>query len=132
MEVLSGLVVVSFGAFLIGLAVLIGIQPQLAERVLRSFASSARAHYTEQTLRLIAGGAIVVFAPSMRHPELFRVFGWLVTVTAVALLLLPWRWHHELGKRVIPLLVRYMKLFALGAFVLGLLVFYGVSRLLLS
>jgi hypothetical protein len=68
----------------------------------------------------------------MRHPELFRVFGWLVTVTAVALLLLPWRWHHELGKRVIPLLVRYMKLFALGAFVLGLLVFYGVSRLLLS
>ena len=131
-EVLSGAIVIAFGAFLVAVAVLIGVRPQLAERFLRSFASSARAHYTEQTLRLTAGGALVVFSPSMWHPDLFRVFGWLIAVTAVALLLLPWRWHHELGKQVIPLLVRYMKLFALGAFALGLFVFYGVSRLLLS
>jgi hypothetical protein len=45
MEVLSGMLVVAFGIFLIGLAVLIAIKPQLAERFLRSFASSAQAHY---------------------------------------------------------------------------------------
>ena len=131
MEVLSGILVVAFGLFLIGLAVLIAIKPQLAERFLRSFAGSARAHYTEQTLRLIAGGAMVIFAPSMWYPDLFRLFGWLIVVTAAALLLLPWRWHYEFGKRAIPLVIRNMKLFALGAVALGILIFYGVSRVVL-
>ena len=81
MEVLSGVVVVAFGVFLTGLAVLIAIKSQLAERFLRSFASSARAHYAEQALRLIAGGAMVIFAPSMWYPDLFKLFGWLIVVT---------------------------------------------------
>jgi hypothetical protein len=131
MEVLSGMLVVAFGVFLVGLAALIAIKPQLAERFLRSFASSARAHYAEQALRLIAGGAMVIFAPSMWYPDLFRLFGWLIVLTAVALLLLPWRWHYEFSKLTIPLVIRHMKLFALGAIALGILVFYGVSRVLL-
>jgi hypothetical protein len=130
MEVLSGVVVVAFGVFLIGLAVLIAIKSQLAERFLRSFASSARAHYAEQALRLIAGGAMVIFAPSMWYADLFKLFGWLIIVTAVALLLLPWRWHYEFGQWAIPRVIRHMKLFALGAFGLGILIFYGVSRLI--
>jgi hypothetical protein len=131
MEVLSGMLVVAFGVFLVGLAALIAIRPRLAERFIRSFASSARAHYAEQALRLIAGGALVMFAPSMWYPGVFRLFGWLIVVTAVALLLLPWRWHYEYGKWAIPLVIRHMKLFALGAVALGLLVFYGVSRVVL-
>jgi hypothetical protein len=54
-------------------------------------------HYPEQVLRLIVGGATVIFAPSMWYPDLFRLFGWLLVVPAVALLLLPWRWHHAFG-----------------------------------
>lgn len=130
MEVLSGVVVVAFGVFLAGLAVLITIKSQLAERFLRSFASSARAHYAEQALRLIAGGAMVIFAPSMWYADLFKLFGWLIIVTAVALLLLPWRWHYEFGQWAIPWVIQHMKLFALGAFGLGILIFYGVSRLI--
>jgi hypothetical protein len=131
MEVLSGMLVVAFGVFLVGLAALIAIKPQLAERFLRSFASSARAHYAEQALRLIAGGAMVIFAPSMWYPDLFRLFGWLIVVTAVLLLLLPWQWHYEFSKWAIPMVIRHMKLFALGAVALGILVFYGVSRVVL-
>jgi hypothetical protein len=122
------MVVVALGVFLTGLAALIAIKPQLAERFLRSFASSAQAHYAEQTLRLLAGGAMVAFAPSMWHSDLFKLLGWIIVVTAVALLLVPWRWHHELGQRMLPWVIRYMKLYALGALALGLFVFYGVSR----
>jgi hypothetical protein len=131
MKVLSGMLVMAFGVFLIGLAVLIAVRPLLAERFLRSFASSARAHYAEQALRLIAGGALVIFAPSMWYASLFKLFGWLMVVTTVALLLLPWRWHHEFGKVAIPRMIRHIKLFALGALVLGMLVFYGLSRVVL-
>jgi hypothetical protein len=131
LEVLSGMLVVAFGVFLTGLAVLIAIKPQLAERFLRSFASSARAHYVEQTLRLIAGAAMVNFAPSMWHADLFRLLGWLIAVTAVALLLLPWRWHHEFGKWAIPWVIRHLKLFALGSLALGMFVLFAASRAVL-
>ena len=69
-----------------------------------------------------------IFAPSMWYPYLFLLLGWMIGVTAVALLLLPWRWHHEFGKLAIPLVIGHMRLFALGAFALGMLVFYGASR----
>jgi hypothetical protein len=127
-RLLSGIVVVGFCVFLIGLAVVIATRPLLAERFLRSFASSARAHYTEQGSRLLVGAALINFANSMWHSELFKLFGWLIVVTAVALLLTPWQWHHKLGTWMIPLVIRHMKLFAFGASALGVLILYGVSR----
>jgi uncharacterized protein YjeT (DUF2065 family) len=127
-SLLSGIVVVGFCVFLIGLAVVIATRPSLAERFLRSFASSARAHYTEQGSRLLVGAAVINFANSMWHSELFKLFGWLIVVTAVALLLTPWQWHHKLGTWMIPLVIRHMRLFGLGASVLGVLILYGVSR----
>ena len=75
MILISGIVVVFVGVGLIGVAVMTAIKPVLTERFLNSFASSARAHYTEQAVRLIAGGAIVTFASSMWYPKLFMVFG---------------------------------------------------------
>jgi hypothetical protein len=129
---LSGIVVVGFCLFLIGLAVVIATTPSFAERFLRSFASSAPAHYTEQGLRVLVGAAIVNFASSMWYPELFRLFGWLIVVTAVGLLLIPWQWHHKLGTWVMPLVIRHMRLFALGASALGAFILYGVSRAVIS
>ncbi len=132
MRLLSGIVVVGFGLYLIGMAVVIALKPRLAERFLKSFASSARAHYTEQAARLIAGAAIVIFAPSMWYPDLFMVLGWLIIVTTVGLLLIPWQWHHRFGTWAIPLALRHLKLYALGASALGTLILYGVSRAVLS
>ena len=132
MRVLAGIVVVGLGLCLIGMAVVIAIKPVLAERFLKSFASSARAHYTEQAARLIAGAAIVVFAPSMWYSELFKYFGWLIIVTSVGLLLIPWQWHQRFGKWAIPLVIRHLKLYALGTSALGALILCGVSRAVLS
>ena len=132
MKLLSGVVVVGFGVFLIGLAVVTAIKPRLTERFLNSFASSARAHYTEQATRLITGAAIVVFAPSMWYPDLFKIFGWIIIVTTGGLLLAPWQWHHRFAKRAIPLAIRHLNLLAFGATALGTFVLYGVSRAVLS
>src|SRR5687767_7051421 len=118
-NLLSGVVVVGFCLFLIGLAAVIATTPSAAERFLRSFASSVLAHYTEQGLRLLVGAAMVNFADSMRYSEVFKLFGWLVVVTAVVLLLIPWQWHHRFSTRVMPPVIRHMKLFALCVFALG-------------
>ncbi len=132
MILISGIVVVFVGVSLIGVAVMTAIRPILTERFLNSFASSARAHYTEQAVRLIAGGAIVTFASSMWYPNAFMVFGWIILATTAGLLLIRWQWHHKFATWVIPLAIRHMKLYAIGTFVLGSLILYGVSRAVVS
>jgi hypothetical protein len=131
-ESLAGAVVVACAVFQAGLAGVIVFKPRVAERFLESFASSARAHYLEQALRLIAGVAIVIFAPSMWYSDLFNFFGWIIIVTTMGLLLIPWQWHHEFAKWAIPVAIRHMKLFAFGAAALAAFIFYGVSRAVLS
>lgn len=118
----------AFGAGLIGLALVAAVKPPRAERFLRCFASSATAHFTEQASRLILGAALVIFAPSMWHQDLFEILGWLMIVTAVGLMLIPWRWHHKFGQWAIPLAIRHLKLFAVGAVALGLFILYGATR----
>ena len=128
MVLLSGIVVVAFAFFLLGLAILIFVNPVVAERFLNLFASSARAHYIEQLSRLIVGFAIVVFSPSMWLSPVFHLFGWIIVATAIGLLLVPWHWHHRFGKWAIPLAIRHMKLIAAGAFTLAVFILCGVSR----
>jgi hypothetical protein len=125
---LSGVVVVAFCFFLIGLALLIAIKPPRAERFLLSFASSAQAHFAEQGVRLLVGAAMVNLSRSMWYPELFKLFGWLIIATSLALLVIPWRWHQWFAMRVMPPVIERMWLLALGALVLASFILYGVSR----
>lgn len=119
---------VVFALGLIGFAVVIAAKRLLAERFLNLFASSARSHYTEQVSRLVVGIAIVIFSPLMWYSYLFQIFGWLIVVTTVVLLLMPWRWHHRLAERVIPLTISHLKIYGVGAFALGAFILYSASR----
>lgn len=130
MNIISGTIVVAFGLGLIGLAVVIAVKRLLAERFLNLFAGSARAHYTEQVSRLVVGTAIVIFSPSMMYSYLFRIFGWLIVVTTIGLLLVPWQWHHRLAESVIPLTIRHLKIYGVAAFALGAFILYSTSRYL--
>ena len=125
MTLLAGVVVVAFGLFLIGLSGMVFVKPALAERFFMSFASSARAHYTEQVLRLLIGASLVVLSPAMWQARLFRIIGWAVVISSIGLMLLPWRWHHRFGQRVLPTIVRHMRLFAVGLFAFGVLLVYA-------
>jgi hypothetical protein len=122
MTLLSGAVVVAFALFLLGLAVTIYVRPVLAERFLLAFAQSARAHYLEQVLRLMVGGSLVGFSSAMTQPDVFRLFGWVIVVTTLGLLCIPWRWHRRFAQWVVPPVVRHLKLYGFGAAMLGLFV----------
>lgn len=127
MSRLAGIVVMAAGLWLVALAALVAVAPARAARLLGAFASSARAHYLEQVLRLVAGAALVVHAAEMRFPDFFRLFGWILVATAAALLVLPWRWHRRFGRWAIPLALRHLRLLALGAFALGALILYAAA-----
>jgi hypothetical protein len=127
MSVVAAVVVVAFGLFLIALPGAAFAKPAIAERFLAAFASSARTHYIEQGFRLLIGAALVVRSPTMWQPRMFWLFGWAIVVSSALLMCVPWQWHHRLGQRVLPLLIRHLRLYAIGSFALGALVLYAVS-----
>ena len=125
MSVVAAAVVVVFGLSLITFTGVAFAKPERAERFLMAFATSARTHYTEQVFRILVGAALVVVSSSMWQPKMFWLFGWAIVVSSAALICIPWQWHDRLGERMRPMLVRYLKLYAVGAFALGVLLLYG-------
>ena len=126
MSVAAALVVVAFGLSLIAFAGVAFAKPAIAEKFLTAFASSARTHYVEQIVRVLIGAALVVRSPIMWQPKMFWLLGWAIVVSSAVLLCVPWQWHHRLGARVLPLLVRHLRLYAVGSFAFGALLLYGV------
>ena len=128
MSFVAAVVVVAFGVSLIAFAGVTFAKRAIAERFLSSFASSARSHYTEQVVRLLVGAALVLLSPTMWQPQIFRLFGWAVLISSAVLICVPWRWHHRLGERfrILPLLIRHLRLYAVGSSALGALLLYGV------
>jgi hypothetical protein len=126
MSVVAAVVVVAFGLSLITFTGVAFAKPARAERFLTAFASSARTHYVEQVFRILIGAALVVLSSTMWQPKMFWLFGWVIVVSSVALICVPWQWHDRLGVRMRPMLARYLKLYAVGAFALGVLLLYGV------
>jgi hypothetical protein len=126
MSQVAAVVVVGFGLLLIVLTGVAFANPALAERFLMRFASSARTHYVEQIFRLLIGAALVVLSPAMWQPTVFWLVGWAIVVSSTALVCVPWRWHHRFGERMLPIVVRHLRLYAVGSLAFGALLLYGV------
>ncbi len=126
MSLLAEIIVVASSIFFIWLAVGVFAARVFVMRFLMSFASSARTHYTEQVARLLFSASLVVLSPAMWQADVFRVIGWIIFASSLVLILIPWQWHHRLGERMRPMLVRHIRPYALGSFVFGTLLLYGV------
>ena len=128
MHLLSGIVVVASAVLLIGVAVLVFGKPAVAERFFRGFASSAGTHFSEQIFRVVFGGALVIYSSAMWQTAVFRLIGWLLVVSSVLLMLLPWQWHHRFGQKIMPRFMQYMWLYGIGSLAFGAVILYAVFK----
>lgn len=81
------------GLFLIGVGVLMALDPQRCLHILSLTASSHRVNLTEQGLRMLAGAALIVRSDLSKVPALFEVGGWFIVVSSLFLMIIPLRWH---------------------------------------
>jgi len=116
---LASILVLLTGLYLIGLALVFLLSPARATRFLGGFASSAFTHYLELVLRLIAGVAVLLYAPQMLFSGFFVIFGWILVVTTVGLFAVPWQWHQRFAQWGVPYATRNLKLVAGVSFVFG-------------
>lgn len=127
-EALALAVVVVTGLYFCALAAASLLVPAKASRFLLGFASSPRVHYIELSVRLLVGAALLIYAPRMFAPGVFSLFGWLLVITTVCLLLLPWRWHHRFAQQAVPRAISHIKVIGISSLVLGGLILAAVVR----
>jgi len=125
-NMLASIVVLLTGFYLVGLALGLLLSPEGATRFLGGFASSGFIHYLELVLRLIAGGAILLYAPQMLFSGFFVIVGWVLVVTTAGLFAVPWQWHHRFAQRAVPYATRNLRLVAVASFAFGVFVLASV------
>ncbi|MGK7390577.1 MAG: hypothetical protein ACNS60_09500 [Candidatus Cyclobacteriaceae bacterium M2_1C_046] len=123
-------IVILFGLFIIMAGFIMLFKPKKARIILRDFASTNFINYTEITIRLIVGIAFILYSDLAKSPEIFRIFGWFMLITALILYFVPRKLHHNFSTKSADIIKPYyFRLIAPFAFVFGGLIIYNVNWL---
>jgi uncharacterized protein YjeT (DUF2065 family) len=125
---LALVVVVLVALYMVALGAASLLVPDQARRFLLGFAGSSLVHFVELLLRIVAGAALVLYAPNMHFSTTFHLFGWLLLITSACLLLVPWRWHRRFAQHAVPLFTRYLFVIGLVSLSIGAVILFAVSR----
>jgi hypothetical protein len=123
---LAGVVLAALYMLVLGFAAL--FVPARARRFLLGFAASPSLHFVELFLRLLAGAALVRYAPNMHFSTAFSLFGWVLLVTTACLFLVPWQRHRRFAEQAVSRAARYIVLIGLASLAFGGLVLVAVTR----
>ena len=117
MQAIALVIVAAAGLWLMGVALLMALRPDLGLHLFTKMsanlqATDLRLQFIEQGLRVLAGVALIVRAPAAKLPLAFEVFGWLLVVSSIVILAAPVRWHGAYGawwaERLTPLVIRIL------------------------
>lgn len=122
---LTAVIVVLAGIWLIALATISFARPNLAKRFLGGFASSAFTHFLEVSVRIIVGTAFVLYSPQMKFSVMLALFGWILILTSIVLLFVPWKLHRRFAEWSLPVATRSMLLFGIVSYLGGLFILFS-------
>jgi len=87
--------------------------PEKARATIRMAGSTNFINYTEITIRLIPGIALLICAHLSKHALFFEGLGWIIVSTSVVLYTIPRTWHHQYAVKAADLLKpNYLRLVA--------------------
>lgn len=116
MRLAATFIVFAFALYLIALGIVALVDRERAARFLGSFAQTRRANTSEGLLRLTVGAAFVGLADDLPVSGVFRAFGLVLIVSALAILAFP-DLHKRFANRVVPGATRMV--LAIGLVALG-------------
>jgi len=124
--VIAKWIAVSFGIFIILCGFLMLFAPKKANEYLRKFGSTNFINYTELFIRIIIGVAIILASDVSKIPDICRIFGWFLVVTALILCCVPRRIHHQFSLNAAETLKPfYFRLISPFSFLFGGFIIYS-------
>ena len=127
LESTSTIVVAIIGLYFVGLGVVAIVAPTRAEQFLLGFAKTRAKHLWELGIRFVAGAGLLMFAPRSRFPEALSALGWVLLVTTLGLLVIPWRWHEKFSRRAVPAVTPYLRVIVVFSLALGAALFFAMT-----
>lgn len=88
-------IVILFGIFLVGVGLLMLLNPDKARAYLKKAGSTNLVNYLEITIRMIPAASLILYAEYSKFPEISMYFGWFMIGTSVILYFIPRRLHHR-------------------------------------
>jgi len=76
-------------------------------------------------VRLAVGAAFVIYAAQMKFPVVFTAFGWLLIATTAVLMFVPWKLHRRYADMALPMMYRWMTVFAVVSLFGGVFIIYS-------
>ena len=108
-------IVCIFGVFLIGVGGLMIFRPQIALTALRHMGSTLTIHFSELSLRFLAGAGVYGYAAQSPYVRPFQIVGIFLMVTSLLIMCVPHKLHNAYAlwwaDRFPPALVRFFGLF---------------------
>jgi hypothetical protein len=102
--------------------------PRKARYILRKFASTNFINYTEITLRMSIGIALILYSNFCKFPETFKILGWFMLITALILYCIPRKLHHKFSIKSADIIKPiYFKFISPFAFLFGGFILYNVN-----
>lgn len=121
-------IVILFGLFIIASGFLMLLKPKKAQELLRKFAGTNFINYTEITIRLIVGIALILYSDFCKSPEIFKILGWFMLITALILYCVPRKLHHKFAMRSADIIKPFhFRIISPFAFLFGSLIIYNTN-----
>lgn len=89
----ASIILIMAALWLIGVGLYSLLRPREALIGLSKFASTAFINYTELILRLCVGLAFIARAPLSDYPQISKMLGLFLALSAVIIMLIPRTWH---------------------------------------
>jgi len=120
-------IVILFGIFFIWGAGIMLIKPKIARETLRKAGSTNFINYAEITIRMIPAIGLILVADHSKFTDIFKIFGWFMLFTSFVLYFIPRKLHHDFSNKCADILKpQYFQLISPFAFLIGILLIYGV------
>ncbi len=102
-------------------------KPAIAARFLLGFAENPAVHYVELFLRLTVGLAFVHHSTNMLFPTMLGIFGWVLILSTIALLIVPWRWHRNFAKKLVPYANQHLTIIGVISLCFGITLLWSMK-----
>lgn len=99
MELVSKVIIICFGLFLIYSGFLMFINPEKARAIIGKAGSTIVINYGELIIRLVLGISFVICAKTNPYEQCFSIFGYFLIISAVILMLTPMKIHHKFSTK---------------------------------
>jgi uncharacterized membrane protein YfcA len=126
-ETIAKWTIIIFGGFFIYLGLTVLFKPQKAREFLQKAGTTNFINYAEITIRMIPAVALILAFDISKYPEVFKIFGWFMLCTSFILYFIPRQIHHNFSTKAANILKPfYFQLISPFAFIIGILIIYGV------